>query len=102
MVVNDIIGSCNNNNCSFNYSASHTPQITSISPPSGAGGPPGIGTVITIRGSGFSTVKEENVVTIGGSSCIIQTSTIDNITCRAGKLSSYLALFTSRSISFFA
>lgn len=50
-----------------------------------------MGTVITLGGSGFSTVNEDNVVTIGGSPCVVQTSAEDNITCRAGKRSGYLS-----------
>ena len=88
VVVNGITGSCNSNNCSFDYSAEQTPNLTSITPSSGPGGPSGIGTVITLGGSGFSTVNEENVVTIGGSKCVIQTSAADTITCRAGNWSS--------------
>ena len=85
MVVNGITGSCNSNQCSYEYSAGRTPQLTSISPSSGPGGPPGTGTVITLGGSGFSTVNEDNVVMIGGSTCVILASASDNITCRAGK-----------------
>lgn len=87
--MNGITGSCNNMNCSFNYTNEQTPQLTSVSPSSGPGGPPGTGTVITLGGSGFSTINEENVVTIGGSECVIQTSVVDSITCRAGKCCFY-------------
>ena len=88
--MNGITGSCNNMNCSFNYTNEQTPQLTSVSPSSGPGGPPGTGTVITLGGSGFSTINEENVVTIGGSECVIQTSAVDSITCRAGKCCFYM------------
>lgn len=85
--VNEIPGSCRHgNNCTFEYSAEKTPNLTSISPSSGPGGPSGIGTVITPLGSGFSTVNEENSVQIGGTTCVVLRSTADNITCRAGKL----------------
>ena len=85
MIVNDITGSCNSNNCGFQYSAGQTPNFTSISPSSGSGGPAGVGTVITLGGSGFSSVNEENIVMIGGSKCVTQTSAANSITCRAGK-----------------
>ena len=91
IVVNGITGSCLGNSCSFNYSIAQTPQLTSVSPTSGTGGPVGVGTVITLGGSGFSTVNEDNVVTIGGSPCVVQTSAEDSITCRAGKRSGYLS-----------
>jgi len=79
--VNEILGSCRHgNNCTFEYSAEKTPNLTSISPSTGPGG-----TVITILGSGFSTVNEENSVQIGGITCVVLSSTSDNITCRAGK-----------------
>ena len=81
MFVNEILGSCRHgNNCTFEYSAEKTPNLTSISPSSGPGG-----TVITILGSGFSTVNEENSVQIGGITCVVLSSTSDDITCRAGK-----------------
>ena len=87
MFVNEILGSCRHgNNCTFEYSAEKTPNLTSISPTSGPGGPFGIGTVITLLGSGFSTVNEENYVQIGETTCVVLSSTSDNITCRAGKL----------------
>ena len=87
MFVNEILGSCRHgNNCSFEYSAEKTPNLTSISPLSGPGGPSGIGTVITLFGSGFSTINEDNSVRIGGTTCVVLSSTSDNITCRAGNL----------------
>ena len=86
MFVNEILGSCRHgNNCTYEYSAEKTPNLTSISPSSGPGGPSGIGTVITLLGTGFSTVNEENRVQIGGTTCVVLSSTSDNITCRAGK-----------------
>ena len=84
MTVNNITGSCYSNNCSFNYSSEHTPKITSVSPTSGSGGPPGIGTVITINGSGFSSEIDLNTVMIGGSNCSIIDSTEETLTCRTG------------------
>ena len=86
--MNEIPGSCRHgNNCTFRYAAERTPNLTSISPSSGPGGPSGIGTVITLLGTGFSTVNEENSVQIGGATCVVLNSTSDNITCRAGELS---------------
>ena len=83
VTVNGIPGSCSSRNCTFNYI--DPPKITSISPTSGPGGPSGIGTEVTIRGSGFAVKNELNEVTIGGAKCIVLTSADDSITCRAGK-----------------
>ena len=84
-MVNEITGSCSDNNCAFNYSADQTPKLTSISPASGPGGPEGTGTVITLGGTGFSSNNGDNIVTIGGSTCVVISSDIGNITCRAGR-----------------
>lgn len=95
VVVNEITGSCSGNNCTFEYSADQTPTLTSISPDSGPGGPDGTGTEITLGGTGFSSNNDDNIVTIGGSTCVIISSSTGSITCRAGRYPfGYLLLST--------
>ena len=94
-MVNEITGSCSGNNCTFEYSADRTPTLTSISPDSGLGGPDGTGTEITLGGTGFSSNNDDNIVTIGGSTCAIISSSTGSITCRAGRYPcGYLLLST--------
>ncbi|MDP2209918.1 MAG: FG-GAP-like repeat-containing protein [Bacteroidota bacterium] len=50
------------------------PVITSISPSTGP-----VGTIITITGSGFSTVSSENLVTLGDNTPIIKGSTLTEL-----------------------
>ena len=85
VTINNIASSCMNNTCAYEYSDASTPKITSITPSSGHGGPNGTCTVITIGGSGFSSNNAENVVTIGGVFCQVQSSTTSTISCCVGK-----------------
>lgn len=52
--------------------------------------------MITILGSGFSIVNEENSVQVGGITCVVLSSTHDNITCRAGKLFQVLSYLRTK------
>ncbi len=57
-----------------NATANPRPAITSISPSTGP-----VGTIITITGSGFSTVSSENLVTLGDNTPIIKGSTLTEL-----------------------
>ena len=92
VTINDIVSACINNSCSYKYSDAQTPKITSVSPTSGHGGPPGTCTVITIAGSGFGIT---NTVTISGTPCTIQSSNSSSITCCVGELNFLMVKFQS-------
>ena len=68
-------------NCGFLYDASLTASVTSISPASGS-----LGSSLTITGSGFGTVKENVIVSIGDILCTIQTVADSSITCTVGEV----------------
>jgi hypothetical protein len=57
-----------------NATANPRPVITSISPSTGP-----VGTIITITGSGFSTLASENLVTLGDNTPIIKGSTFTEL-----------------------
>ena len=86
VTINNIVSACMQNSCSYTYSDAWTPKITSVSPSTGHGGPPGTCTVITISGSGFSTVNAENSVTISGVACQVSSSSSSSITCCVGRM----------------
>lgn len=66
----------------FTYSDLLTPSIESVNPNRGSV----VGdTVITITGSGFSTIVSENSVRIGSVECIILSATNESITCVTGQ-----------------
>ena len=83
VTVNGITGSCRSGNCTFTYE--EPPQISGISPGSGPGGPEGVGTEVTITGSGFSSFNGENVVKIGDAPCVVKQSSASSIVCTAGE-----------------
>eukprot|EP00795_Rhopilema_esculentum_P009048 gene9048-16692_t len=85
VTINNIASSCMNNTCAYGYSDASTPKITSITPSNGHGGPNGTCNVITIGGSGFSSNNADNVVTIGGVFCQVQSSTTSSISCCVGQ-----------------
>ncbi|KAI8520672.1 Fibrocystin-L [Branchiostoma belcheri] len=62
----------------FTYRGNLSPRVTNVSP--SRGGTAG-GTTVTIRGTGFSTTAGQNVVTIAGSACIIQSESATEIVC---------------------
>lgn len=78
--MNDIPSSCSKRKCSFTFSSSGTPVLTSISPQKGASG-----TEVTLTGSGFSANVPEVNVTIGGSICYVISSNLTTIKCTAGQ-----------------
>lgn len=59
----------------FTFSKCVTSFVTAVSPSSGINS-----TLITITGSGFKTVKNENIM-FGGHACEIQSSTVGELTC---------------------
>ena len=65
-----------NSNSAFTYDRSLTPMLSSVSPLRGGTGG---GTKITITGSGFAT--SGNIVTIDGSTCVVDTESENEITC---------------------
>ncbi|CAF4657274.1 unnamed protein product [Rotaria sp. Silwood1] len=78
-VVEVVVGGypsyCSNtdNNCEFQWSINHTPQITSVIQS---------GTAVTISGSGFSTRPESNTISIGENGrCDVQTASATSILC---------------------
>ncbi|XP_078617867.1 fibrocystin-L-like isoform X2 [Branchiostoma floridae x Branchiostoma japonicum] len=62
----------------FTYKGNLSPRVTNVSP--SRGGTAG-GTTVTIRGTGFSSTPGQNVVTIAGSACIIQSESSTQIVC---------------------
>ena len=64
-----------------------TASVSSVAKSSGKlrGGTAG-GTLITISGTGFNNAAGENVVTIGGSECVVETFSATEITCRTGPI----------------
>ncbi len=57
-----------------NATANPRPSITSISPSTGP-----VGTIVTITGSGFSTIASENLVTLGDNTPIIKGSALTEL-----------------------
>ncbi|KAK3740701.1 hypothetical protein QZH41_019065 [Actinostola sp. cb2023] len=66
---------------SFTYRQAMTSVITSVSP---ARGGTGGGVVLTIKGTGFSTVKSDDVVTIDGTVCNVTFASATEIRCTTG------------------
>ena len=64
VIINDIPSSCRGDVCSFTFADDETPEIHSIYPIEGQGG-----TVVTIYGSGFTTVVSDIEVVIGTAHC---------------------------------
>ncbi|XP_013413864.1 fibrocystin-L-like [Lingula anatina] len=67
---------------SFVYVAASTPNITSVSPSRGGTGG---GTMLTIQGTRFGDSESNNVVTIDGVACDIQSANATYIVCRTGQ-----------------
>ncbi|CAF3294041.1 unnamed protein product [Rotaria sp. Silwood2] len=75
VVVGGYPSYCSNpdNNCEFQWSINHTPQITSVIQS---------GTAVTISGTGFSTRPESNMISIGeNGQCDVQTASVTSILC---------------------
>lgn len=65
----------------FTYKIAMTSRITSVAP---ARGGRGGGTSLTIRGTGFSSTQNDNVVTIDGTNCTVTSASTTEIVCRTG------------------
>ena len=78
--MNNIPSSCSKRNCSFTFSSSTTPALTSVTPQKGTSG-----TEVTLTGNGFSSSIPEVNVTIGRSICQVTSSTLTTIKCTAGQ-----------------
>ena len=78
--IYDIISSCKNRQCGFNYTNEDTPILHSIQPNFGSHGD-----VVTLNCSGCGGVGE-NSVTIGGGVCNITAEDETSITCVLGTL----------------
>ena len=65
----------------FTYKIAMTSRITSVAPPRGGRGG---GTSLTIRGTGFSSTQNDNVVTIDGTNCTVTSASSTEIVCRTG------------------
>ena len=57
---------------SFWFNATHTPVMTQVS---------ASGTTITITGSGFSAITNNNTVVVGGTTCDVSAASSDSLTC---------------------
>lgn len=79
--MNSIPSSCSTRNCSFIFSPSTTPTLSSVSPTSGS-----FGTELSLTGSGFKPNKSDVTVTIGGKTCSVTKSASSHITCTVGQL----------------
>ncbi|XP_066271168.1 fibrocystin-L-like [Branchiostoma lanceolatum] len=62
---------------SFSFRSCMTPEVTSHSPTNGTAG-----TLMTLQGTGFSSIACENEVMIGDHQCEIETASPDTLTCR--------------------
>lgn len=82
VTFNNIPSSCFNRNCSFTFSSSITPSLSSISPQRGTRG-----TLVTLTGNGFTTNAQEVNVTIGEAPCHVTSISETTIKCAAGQSS---------------
>uniref|UniRef100_A0A3B5MVU8 G8 domain-containing protein n=1 Tax=Xiphophorus couchianus TaxID=32473 RepID=A0A3B5MVU8_9TELE len=76
--INGIPSNCSGR-CSFRWSEEETPVVTGISPTQGSDG---LGTLITITGTGFSS--ENASIMVGSSRCVIEEVTASSQVCRVG------------------
>ncbi|KAM6899772.1 PKHD1 like 1, tandem duplicate 1 [Xenentodon cancila] len=76
--INGIPSKCSGD-CSFEWSEEKTPVVTGISPSQGSSG---LGTLLTITGTGFS--QETASVTVGKSKCVVEDFTATSQVCRLG------------------
>ncbi|XP_017158739.1 PKHD1 like 1, tandem duplicate 1 [Poecilia reticulata] len=76
--INGIPSNCSGR-CSFRWSEEETPVVTGISPTRGSNG---LGTLITITGSGFSS--ENASIMVGSSRCVVEEVTASSQVCRVG------------------
>ena len=64
---------------SFEYSQSSTPQVTAITPSRGQQGQ-----MVTISGTGFSSISGDNIVRVGGSQCEVDSFNETTLQCALG------------------
>ncbi|XP_061597205.1 fibrocystin-L-like isoform X1 [Cololabis saira] len=76
--INGIPSKCSGN-CSFEWSEEKTPVVTGISPSQGSDG---LGTLLTITGTGFSS--ENASVMVGRTECVVEEFTATSQVCRLG------------------
>ena len=80
--MNRIPSSCTSKNCSFTFSESETPTITSLSPAEGQSG-----INVTIWGHGFSDKPDDVSISIGGVVCVVIYASMEEVHCTAGEQS---------------
>uniref|UniRef100_A0ABM0MU86 Fibrocystin-L-like n=1 Tax=Saccoglossus kowalevskii TaxID=10224 RepID=A0ABM0MU86_SACKO len=79
--VNQIPSTCTGD-CSFEFLADLTPQVTDISPNSGSASS---STEVTVQGVGFSQTADDNKVTIGDVNCVVTNALDTMIMCLIGE-----------------
>lgn len=65
---------------SYNYTASDTPTITSITPSSGYSGD-----TLTITGTALFTVADSVGISVGGVDCVLQSASSEEVVCTLGE-----------------
>ena len=70
--VGGFLSSCSAVDCSFSFDDSINPILTSVS---------GSTNVLTLTGTGFSTMPDDNIVKVGDLSCVVGSSTETEIVC---------------------
>ncbi|XP_065804470.1 fibrocystin-L [Labrus bergylta] len=78
VLINDIISMCSGD-CGFEYSVEKTPVLTGISPTQGSNG---LGTLLTVTGTGFS--DEHADIFVGNARCHVEQITDTTQVCRLG------------------
>ncbi|XP_038580507.1 PKHD1 like 1, tandem duplicate 1 [Micropterus salmoides] len=76
--INGIPSKCSGD-CGFEWSADMTPVVTGISPSQGSNG---LGTLLTVTGTGFS--GENASIIVGNASCLVEQITAITQVCRLG------------------
>ncbi|XP_045915057.1 PKHD1 like 1, tandem duplicate 1 [Micropterus dolomieu] len=76
--INGIPSKCSGD-CGFEWSADMTPVVTGISPSQGSNG---LGTLLTVTGTGFS--GENASIIVGNASCLVEQITATTQVCRLG------------------
>ncbi|XP_050924319.1 LOW QUALITY PROTEIN: PKHD1 like 1, tandem duplicate 1 [Lates calcarifer] len=79
--INGIPSKCSGD-CSFEWSEEKTPVVTGISPSEGSNG---LGTLLTVTGTGFS--NENASIVVGGAWCHVEQTTATTQVCRLGSAS---------------
>ncbi|XP_054620387.1 fibrocystin-L-like isoform X2 [Dunckerocampus dactyliophorus] len=79
--INGIPSKCSGD-CGFEWSEEKTPVVSGISPSQGS---IGLGTLLTVTGSGFSD-KNASIM-VGGAECVVEEVSADSQVCRLGSAS---------------